>query len=433
VNLVANDATYARAPGSPLTIRIADIASDVNGNPVTVQSLGASAQGATLSYDSTNIYYLPANNNYDSFTYTVSNGNETATGTISITVPLPTVTLTTPTNGALFVAPASLTLEAIASSTGATVVQVEFFAGTNSLGVATNSPFVLTATNLSAGVYRLSARATDDLGGVGLSSVVNIVIDQPPVVAILSPTNTARFSSITPLTLQADATDSDGAVARVEFFSGINLLGTVSNSPFNLALSALPAGTYILNARAVDNLGIATVSSSIVITSVPPPTVTLTTPTNGAIFAVPASLTLEAIALSSGATIVQVEFFAGTNALGVATNSPYNLTVSNLEAGVYVVMARATDDLGGKGISNPVNFKVEPAVSIRLTSANRLGNGDFQCSMTGLTSDVSVIVQASTDLIHWTDIATQMVHGTTLTFTDTNAIVFTARYYRVAQ
>jgi chitinase len=142
---------------------------------------------------------------------------------------------------------------------------------------------------------------------------------------------------------------------------------------------------------------------------------------------------LEAIALSSGATIVQVEFFAGTNALGVATNSPYNLTVSNLEAGVYVVMARATDDLGGKGISNPVNFKVEPAVSIRLTSANRLGNGDFQCSMTGLTSDVSVIVQASTDLIHWTDIATQMVHGTTLTFTDTNAIVFTARYYRVAQ
>ncbi len=50
------------------------------------QSLGASAQGATLSWDSTNIFYQPANNNNDSFTYTVSNGSGTATGMVTVMV-----------------------------------------------------------------------------------------------------------------------------------------------------------------------------------------------------------------------------------------------------------------------------------------------------------------------------------------------------------
>ena len=86
LGLVATNATYARGPGMSLKIRIADIAWDVNTNPVTVQSLGASEQGATLSFNSTYMFYLPANNHNDSFTYTVSNGSGTATGTITVNV-----------------------------------------------------------------------------------------------------------------------------------------------------------------------------------------------------------------------------------------------------------------------------------------------------------------------------------------------------------
>ena len=85
----ANNATYTRTPGASLTIRIADVAWDMNGNPVTVQSLGASSHGATLSHDNTNIYYQPASDSNDSFTFTVSNGFETATGTITVTVTRP--------------------------------------------------------------------------------------------------------------------------------------------------------------------------------------------------------------------------------------------------------------------------------------------------------------------------------------------------------
>jgi hypothetical protein len=82
---VANDGTYARGPGMSLKIRFADIARDLNGLPVTVQSVSG-ATNATLSSNSTYIFYLPTNNLNDSFTYTVSNGSDTATGRITVNV-----------------------------------------------------------------------------------------------------------------------------------------------------------------------------------------------------------------------------------------------------------------------------------------------------------------------------------------------------------
>jgi len=82
--LIATNTSVARAPNTPLKIPISSLASDVNGNPVTLQSVGASTQGATLSFDSTYLYYLPANNDSDTVTYTVSNGSGTASGSLTI-------------------------------------------------------------------------------------------------------------------------------------------------------------------------------------------------------------------------------------------------------------------------------------------------------------------------------------------------------------
>jgi hypothetical protein len=85
-SLVASNLTVTRGRGLSLKIKIADLARDLNSLPVAVQSLGASAQGATLTFDSTRIYYAPANDNNDSFTYVVGNGSLTATGTVTVTV-----------------------------------------------------------------------------------------------------------------------------------------------------------------------------------------------------------------------------------------------------------------------------------------------------------------------------------------------------------
>jgi regulation of enolase protein 1 (concanavalin A-like superfamily) len=63
--------------------------------------------------------------------------------------------------------------------------------------------------------------------------------------------------------LSATAIDPDGTVAKVEFLNGATKLGEDSDAPFTFAWSGVPAGEYTVTARAVDNLGDATLSESV--------------------------------------------------------------------------------------------------------------------------------------------------------------------------
>ena len=81
----APDATYSRAPGTQIKIKISDLTSD------SVTVLGSGSQSATITKDSTYIYYIPqaGNNNNDVFTYTTSNGSCTKTGNLTVNVVTP--------------------------------------------------------------------------------------------------------------------------------------------------------------------------------------------------------------------------------------------------------------------------------------------------------------------------------------------------------
>ena len=91
----------------------------------------------------------------------------------------PTVTLTQPSNGATFTAPATVNLAASASDADGTVTKVEFFNGTTKLGEDTTAPYSFTWNNVDAGTYSLTARATDDLGGVTTSLASTITVNNP--------------------------------------------------------------------------------------------------------------------------------------------------------------------------------------------------------------------------------------------------------------
>jgi len=75
---VANPATCYRLAGNPLTILIANLAtnwSDLDGDPLTLTGVDAtSTNGGTVAFDSTNIYYSDTNNLTDQFGYTISDG-----------------------------------------------------------------------------------------------------------------------------------------------------------------------------------------------------------------------------------------------------------------------------------------------------------------------------------------------------------------------
>src|SRR6267154_4687708 len=96
----------------------------------------------------------------------------------------PVVRILTPTNGSIFSTPADILICADARDPDGYVATVEFFAGTNSLGIRTNclpcatpqNPFCLTWSNVPPGDYLLSAKATDNNGAVGRSDLVKISV-----------------------------------------------------------------------------------------------------------------------------------------------------------------------------------------------------------------------------------------------------------------
>jgi|GEM_PF-1843542 len=63
-------------------------------------------------------------------------------------------------------------------------------------------------------------------------------------------------------TIDALATDTDGSITKVEFYNGVNLVGTDNNSPFSFTVNPATALSYSFTAKAFDNCD-ATVTSSI--------------------------------------------------------------------------------------------------------------------------------------------------------------------------
>jgi poly(3-hydroxybutyrate) depolymerase/PKD repeat protein len=91
--------------------------------------------------------------------------------------------------------------------------------------------------------------------------------NQAPTVSITSPANEYE-DAIGPATINitANAADSDGTIAKVEFFQNGTLIGTDTTSPYSFSWTGVASGRYNLTAKATDNAGTATTSASVWIT-----------------------------------------------------------------------------------------------------------------------------------------------------------------------
>jgi len=102
--------------------------------------------------------------------------------------PVPSVSVTSPTNNAYVLAPANVPLRATASDNDGTVSLVEFYQNGGKVGEAPTTPYSLTLTNVSEGVYVYQAVATDNTGLRGTSApVVLNVVTSLPVVLLRGP------------------------------------------------------------------------------------------------------------------------------------------------------------------------------------------------------------------------------------------------------
>jgi Bacterial Ig domain len=144
-----------------------------------------------------------------------------------------------------------------------------FYANGDLIGTGTftaPNQYSFTWSNVIAGNYTLTARATDDRGATTTSNWANVNVDNPPTVSITSPTNGASFAAPASITINASAADSDGFISKVEFFQNAIKIGEDTSSPFSFTWSSVGPGSYSLTAVATDNVGSATTSSPISIT-----------------------------------------------------------------------------------------------------------------------------------------------------------------------
>ena len=379
----ANGAVYT----APATIVMTATASDPDGTVAGVDFYqGANKLGTKSAPPYTwTVYNVPVGNYSGASAFTAratdNQGATTTSNAVAVTVSTvnkpPVVALTAPANGASYTAPATIVMTATASDPDGTVAGVDFYQGANKLGTKSAPPYTWTVYNVPVGSYSgasaFTARATDNQGATTTSNAVAVTVstvNKPPLVTLTAPANGAVYTAPATIVITASASDPDGTIALVELFQGANKVGSKSAPPYTWTVYNVPVGNYsganALTARATDNQGATTTSNTVAVTVSStvnkPPVVTLTAPTNGAVYTVPTNITLTASAFDPDGTIALVEFYQGANKLGSKSAPPYTLTIYNAPAGyysgAYALTARATDNAGAVTTSNAVAITI---------------------------------------------------------------------------
>jgi Glycosyl hydrolase family 48/Cellulose binding domain/Bacterial Ig domain len=166
-----------------------------------------------------------------------------------------------------------------------------------------------------------------------------------PAVRITSPAAGASFTAPATVPVTAEALDSDGTIAKVDFFAGDALIGSDTTSPYAASFANAPAGNFSLTAQATDDKGAVTKSA--------PVGITVLAPTGPAILAQPASVTVPeggtatfSVRLSAAPTAnvtVAVARTAGDTDLSVRSGASLTFTPANGTTAQTVTLAGAED------------------------------------------------------------------------------------------
>jgi len=163
-----------------------------------------------------------------------------------------------------------------------------------------------------------------------------------------------------------------------------------------------------------------------------PPTVSITNPASGTVFAAPANVTIQASASDSDGTVTNVQFLVGANVVTNQATAPFFGVTNNLAAGSYTLFAIASDNDGATA-TNQVAISVVNAVPVLLSAPQPVPPGEFRFSYTA-NAGLSYIVQSSTNLVlpNWTTLITNTAANSSIDFTDLNA-TFNPEFYRVGR
>jgi hypothetical protein len=185
------------------------------------------------------------------------------------------IAITSPTNNSNFSEGSLIPINASVSMAGA-ITDVSFYRdGGILIGSDTGAPYSSVYSNATLGAHTLYAVGTDNTHSI-TSAVININVNPnnpPTVTSVVNPATQSYLVGST-VTNTATAADSDGTIARVEFYLDGVLKFTDTTSTYNYQYDDALAGAHTVLAVAVDNVG-ARGSNTLSFTITNPPNVTL--------------------------------------------------------------------------------------------------------------------------------------------------------------
>lgn len=287
----------------------------------------------------------------------------------------PTVSITAPTDSTTVSGTINITANA---SDNVGVTRVEFYRGATLLGTDNSSPYSYSwdTTAVADGAYALTARAYDAADNNATSSAITVTVDNTPpaditnpTVSVTAPANGSTISGTVNVT--ANASDNIG-VTSVQFLVDGAVVATDMDSPYSTSVdtATLQNGSHIITARAYDAAGNNATSSVVNVTvdNIAPaeedttaPTVSITTPANGANVSGNVNITAEA---ADNVGVSRVEFYRFGTKLGEDTSAPYSYSWDTTASagGDVTLTAWAYDAAGNHSTSAEVTVSVNNTV-----------------------------------------------------------------------
>jgi large repetitive protein len=304
-----------------------------------------------------------------------ANANNTSPVLNQVINAAPTTTaLTSDTNPVTAGTPFRLTANITGSNRPGGIVTFREGAVILGTGSVRSATATLSTAIANAGTHNITATYDGDtLNASSTSAPLSEVVNKAIATVNLS-SSAAPFFFGTPLTLSATVNGSSPG-GSVTFMDGVTAIGTVATSGgvATLTTATLSMGSHNLTAVYAGDANNTGATSSVLTQTIEAaniaPTVSITTPVNGARALAPANTYISASAADSDGFVAYVAFYSGGNFVTTSYSAPYSFNLNNWPVGTYAFTAVATDNRGLASTSsiatlNVVATNVPPVISL---------------------------------------------------------------------
>jgi hypothetical protein len=287
----------------------------------------------------------------------------TATRTFVTDANAPVVTITSPANNAV-IASDDVLVQFTATDTGSGVVKYEYKLDNGAWTAVTEKEHLF--SDLSQGSHTISVRATDATNWKGTATITITVDTVAPAITITSPTaNAVLGNGQVSIVFSADAT-------RIDISVDNGVWATIPNQVYTTPLSD---GPHTVALRAYDAVNNMNETSTVFVVDTAAPSVSISSPTNGA--SISASALDVHFAAGDASGVSSLVLNVDGTIIDVKGTTSHHLNA--LSQGTHVLNLTATDG-AGKIAWQEISFTVDtiaPTLTITSPRANEaLADGD---------------------------------------------------------